>query len=75
MCVLFHRYRQKANEDKISITERVNSLMKEYNIPLDNVPIEAIESFCKNAAYVKRITYRPMNDPLSDTISKNNTKK
>ncbi|CAO3609377.1 unnamed protein product [Cunninghamella blakesleeana] len=62
-------YRQKAKEDLDAVSKRVASLLEDYNIPSENVPKEAIESFCKNAAYVKMIKYRSIMETINQLSS------
>lgn len=54
-----------------AIKSRVKRLLEDLNAPADSIPETTIESFCKNAAYVKLLRYRS----LSEEYQKPQTKK
>ncbi|KAI9016001.1 hypothetical protein DFJ74DRAFT_679151 [Hyaloraphidium curvatum] len=66
-------YRQKAREDTERVVSRVQQLLQEIGRPVDAVPVDEIERFCKNSAFLKVIRYRSLaseygTDPRSSTI-------
>ncbi|KAI7863001.1 NEDD8 activating enzyme E1 subunit 1 [Spinellus fusiger] len=66
-------YQQKAQKDLAVVKHHVQAILSQIESPLDSIPTEMIESFCKNASHAKVIRYRSIEEeritaPLSDKI-------
>ncbi|ORX85288.1 NEDD8-activating enzyme E1 regulatory subunit-like protein [Basidiobolus meristosporus CBS 931.73] len=55
-------YRQKAKEDLLALKNHLESLLTSVNRPADSIPEEKIETFCKNAAFLKALKFRSIAD-------------
>ncbi|KAF7728828.1 NEDD8-activating enzyme E1 regulatory subunit [Apophysomyces ossiformis] len=52
----------QAQEDLLAVTTRVKDILQSLGSDTDVVPTETIQSFCKNAAYVKLLKYRSIKE-------------
>ncbi|RKO83426.1 NEDD8-activating enzyme E1 regulatory subunit, partial [Blyttiomyces helicus] len=55
-------YRQKAREDYTSVHNRVRAILTKIDRPVDAIPTEEVERFCKNAAFLTVVRYRSLDE-------------
>ena len=60
-------YREKAAIDLKTVKQRVKNLLQELNLPLDSIPEDVVELYCKNAGTVKVIRYRTLREEYTET--------
>ncbi|KAJ3192481.1 NEDD8-activating enzyme E1 regulatory subunit [Irineochytrium annulatum] len=55
-------YRRKAREDYNHVKTHVSALLSSVNRPQDSIPSDEIERFCKNAAHLRLLRYRSLEE-------------
>lgn len=55
-------YREKARQDVAHVRSRVSGLLSALALPLDRVPDQQIEAFCKNVQFIRAIRFTSLQE-------------